>query len=742
MKLRLTPISRGIERQADDSAQAPGALRDGTGLISKSLGILDGVYRGYRRAISSGDAITRWIQWGNKTVILKTNPVGNIQASDGATNEVGPAGEGRAELYEQAAAVAVPNGQGFVLVDNTASIIGGFVTYLGLNDGYGLFVSGTPAGAAYTVTLSIAGTDPRIEVPAGKTPQYVIFDVDSNDGSTTARVRPVTGYTTSGGYVQTVTYTGTAEPAGTVHVQVIFGTSHTDTFSPDGFSTYRDRLTAWKDQVVYYSGYPGLSTPFVEPDVSNWSYWDGLNVVRVGHSGQGNIQRCITVHDRQYVFLESGIYVITGYPPIDGAVDNQLVVTEVSSSLGIAGYDAATLSDDGQTVYFIGNDGNVYALGAGIAEISRQIREHPRFNRLTHIADTEQFIVVSGVELDPSQVPYEDGRREGGLLYQSPATWVYNKELQAWFILDHYSATDTGYLQQTVDPAQLGAFGRYDIDGLGYLAVGEPGELKILFDPNTEDPDFSNYYMAGLATHEIIAGGLELKNPTAAYITAENVKSRTITAVSPANTPAGIAPVAKSKGEARTIYGDTSRYSLYFRRPPLHNYISAAVGYWGEKLRGGMSRWYPGNISMAVGTQKLQKVTLGSYVSRVDALLSDVVDCELHIYADNAGVPDTSTTLYTIPIEEPQSGLYNTSTPRWYTFNVRIPIVGPYWVALSGNANAYRYPSQYSIWESGAELYAGYGIAMRVIEELGAPLSVGKVLSVELEFDVVGDISA
>lgn len=740
MKIRLTPISRGVERQADDSAQQPGALRDGTGLISKSLGVLDGVYRGYRRAISSGDAITRWIQWGNKTVILKTNPVGNIQASDGATNDIGPPGEGRGEKYEQTLAVAGSSINAFVLVDSTEPITGDAVTFLGLNDGVGEFSSGAPSGSDYTVTLTNA-TIPYPEVPSGKTPIYVIFDVDSNNGSTTARIRPVTSYT-GGSVVQTVTYTGSSEPAGTVYVQIVFGVDASDTFDPDGFATYRDRLTAWKDNTLYFSGYPGLSTPFIEPDVSNWSYWDGLNVVNVGHSGQGSIQRCITVHDRLYVFLESGIYVVTGYPPIDGAVDNQLVVTEVSKTLGIAGYDAATISDDGQTVYFIGNDGNVYALGAGIAEISRQIREHPRFNRLTHIADTEQFVVVSGIELDASQVPYEEGRSEGGILYQSPATWVYNKELQAWFILDQYSATSTGYMQQTADPAQLGTFGRYDIDGLGYIAVGEPGALKVLYDPNTTDPDFANYYMAGLATHEIIAGGVELKNPTAAYITAENVKSRTVTAVSPANTPAGIAPVSKNRGEPRTIYGDTSRYSIYFRRPPLHNFISVAVGYWGEKLLGGMSRWYPGNISMPVSTQKLQQITTGGNVSRVDALLSDVTDCTLHVYADNSGVPDTSTVLYTIPVEAPQSGIYNTNTPRWYTFNVRIPIEGPYWVALSGNANAYRYPSQYSIWESGAELYAGYGMCMRVIDELGAPLSLGKLLTLELEFDVVGDISA
>lgn len=739
MRVKLTPITRGVERNIDDVAQQPGGLRDSTGLVLATAGRLDGVYRGANRiSFNSAKTPTRWAEWKSRTVVLDSLPAGGAVTACTATgSETGPTGNGRAELYEQVLAVAVEDAQCIALVRDVSNVFTDGACYLSLTQGEGVINTATPSGSDYVIAIGAAY---RPTFPAGtKVPRYVLFDRDGDNNATTAAIRPVTAYApaySAGADVTSVTYTGSAPPTGSVYVRVLFGDATTDTFKPDGFVSYRERLAAWSGNLIYFSGYPGNTDQVIEPVPTDWTYWYALNSVQVGNSSQGSIVRCLRVGDALMVWLEKAVYVITGYPPVDGGIDNQLVVSELSRNLGIDAYDSVCLSSDGQRAFFIGSDGLVYqANPGGIAEISGKVKDHERFRGLTHITASADYVVCSGTACDPSDVPLEDGGKPSGIQNQYPTVWVYSIELDGWTPVSQFTTDNTGRLVPISDPTRIGTAGTLTVSGRSLIAVGEPGAIRVWNDPESRVSPVADWYISGASTHQIEMAGPEMKRVDAVMVTADRVLTRRLAAASPVEDPNG-ALFARSIGEADSVYGATSRYQLNMPTGVPHNYISVGVGYNGERLIAGMSDWVSSMSSEVMTGVRRQLIQATGFVSRVDVLLSSITDCRVSIYDDDDGT--LGDLVFYRDITAPQTGIVSGSDPYWHSFDMRVNRTGYFWVQVYGNATGYRYPSGGAINDGSGVVYNGYSMALRVVEEIGAPFVAKSILSIAADFDVLG----
>lgn len=260
-------------------------------------------------------------------------------------------------------------------------------------------------------------------------PAYIIFDADVAEGSTTARIRACTNPSYSGGQLATVDYVGDIV-AGVTYAYIIWDDE--PVWSPSCFSTFRNRLCAADGNTVYFSGFIGSASPFVEPDQNNWAFWYELNSVTVGHSGQGNIVRMEPLGDQLIVFLENATYRIYGIAPINGAYENQLVVEEVNPTLGINSYDSVGVAPDGNALFVAGNDGQAYVFQSEYVLISEPVRLHPQFQNIDIVHVSEQYAIFTGTSVDPSRVPFEITPTDGGFTYQTTPAFCFNAEKQMW----------------------------------------------------------------------------------------------------------------------------------------------------------------------------------------------------------------------------------------------------------------------------------------------------------------------
>lgn len=728
MKINFTPFLKGVDRSVDDVAQGPSGLRDCMNVISQATGRLDGLYMGQAvRAVASGTP-TRWKQWGDYTIIMQNNPTtSNIGFSDGSTfTSYNRTGEARGCVYDSVFALGAPNEQAGI--QTQAGVLLSTV-FIGLDagNGWGQISGAITGGPTYTVNFA---TNLPV-IPSGKTARYILFDSDADIGATSALTRPITSVT--GSPITSVDFTG-APPSSPTYAFIIFGDSATDTFKPHGFATYRNRLAAWLENEVYFAGFIGQPDPFIEPQPQNWAYWYELNSVTVGHSGQGSIVRCEPLGDSLFVFLENATYQIYGYPPINGAYDNQLVVREISSNLGISTYDGVCRAVDGQSLYVIGSDGDLYQFNGAYQTISDTIKLHPRFTGLTHCSATDQYVVFTGVTPTPESVPGELYPRDCGLIYQTPATFCWNIEKREFTILDQYGLNSTQDLIPFTDPYELGVFGAFEVDGEVLLAMSEPGSIKVINDKDLRSPAVTDAFCMGVATHQIPVNQGQFRPDTVVALADGSYSARLPVCVNAEN-PAGSAPLQKARDIPISTFGTTSRYAVHASAPDPHNYLSCAVGYWGEKLIAGASDYSASRTAITIdGTPTLQKFTVGGAIDRIDVLLSGITSARLTIYEGTASTPDLTSPVFGVDVTEPKNGLINNATPYWRSFAIGLPAVDtPYWVALTGNCTAYRYPANASIYKSGSIIHNGYSFMMRVIQEAGGAYAAKALLSVSVD---------
>lgn len=731
MRVPFTPFTRGVQRQIDDVAQQTGGLRDVMNLLIDVTGRLDGMYIGGVASKFTG-TMNRIHQWGTKTLGLKSNPETTIQLGDTSTVVIGPTGNGRATSYNNHVPLAIENGQAQILTDNTAT--DPFATntaYIGVDAGDGWGIINTTSYTAPTTTVTFVTTLPQI--PSGKTPQYIVFDRDGDIGSTSAEIRPITSYTDGGSGITTLDYTGLDAPTDSVYAFIIYGTSATDTFKPEGFATYRKRLTAHKDNKVYFSGFIGQASPFIEPQELNDFYWYELNTVTVGHESQGKIVKCIPLNDALIVFLERATYRIYGYPPINGALDNQLVVQEISSNLGIDSYDAAALTTDGKAIFLIGNDQNLYAFASDFVQIDQPVREHPRFKNLTIVNCTDKYAIFTGITVEPESVPTEIYPKDGGYLYQGTPAFAFHLSKQEYTIFDPIITDSGNNFIPLNDPEVTGIFSTFNVSGRDEISIATPTGINIVNDPSVRSPSLQDFFVCGLATHQVpIDGNLFMVNQIDVNVEATELKRLSV--VSPAENPAGNAPVSIARANPQSEFGITSRYGIFFSEPDMHNYVSVAVGYWGEKLLGGLSDWVAAPTALPlVSSVYLSPFSVTGLVDRIDVLMSDISgDCTIYIYGDDNGTPDTSDVVFYNTVREPSTGFVDSANKYWRPCDIRVNLDGDYWIGIAGNGNgtAYRVPSNNDLYLDEVLDTSNTAIALRVIQEAGNPFAARSILSV------------
>jgi hypothetical protein len=733
MKIKYTPFIRCVERNIDDTAQSAGGLRDVMNLIPNVTGRLDGLYTGNIEAKFTG-VFNRVLQWGAYTLGLKSNPESTIQLGDSSTAVIGPSGDGRATLYKSFAPLAIKDDQARILSIKGATTFTDGAAYIGLDigTGWGLVTSTSGAGPTYTVNFATAGQQP--EIPAGKTAQYIVFDIDGGEGSQSAEIRPITSVT--GSPITSLDYTGTTPPSATFAF-LIYGTSSTDTFKPDGFVTHRERLAAYKDNTLYYSGFIGSPTVPIDPDPLNPYFWYELNSVTVGNSAQGKIIRCMELGDAIIVFLEKAIYRVSGYPPVNGAYENQLVVQELSNDLGITSYDAAALSTDGGTAFFIGNDQRIYQMGAGFNEISEAIREHPRFRKLTHVNCTDRYAIFTGEKVDASLVPNELYPNESGIRLQTPAAFAYHTQKGIWAILDPFRTNSLNELLVYNDASRFGIFSAYEKDERTEISLATPTGLTILNDGSIRNPDSATFLAQGLNTHQIPIDNKQIRIDQV-NVQAENVQTAQLSIQSPSENPTGASPSDIARGIAQNINGATSMYGNYLSEPAYNNFASVAVGYGGDILLAGQPVWTDSLTTVASGLYESFEVS--GWLDRVDVLVSDqTTDIQVTIYSDTSGLPNTSDVLYDKTYGDAFTGRVNDSTKKWLPIPIGINVLDrPIWVKLTG-AQLYKYPSGGDIFTSSAVSIAGQSFCCRVILEAGKAFASKSILSVEAHGEVVSN---
>ncbi|WP_299077613.1 hypothetical protein [uncultured Paraglaciecola sp.] len=736
MKIPLSPNLRGVQRNIDDTAQQPGGLRDAMNLLLDVIGRLDGMYIGQRAVVFNG-VFNRAYQWGAKTLGLQSNPESNIQISDNITYIDGPTGNGRAVGYNDHVPLAIEGGQAQILTDKDAP--NPFATntaYIAIDagNGWGQISGSSVVGPSTTVTFSTI----LPQVPAGETPQYIVFDRDGDIGSTSAEIRPITAFVDAGG-LTSVTYTGADIPADAQYGFIQFGVDAQDTFKPDGFVTYGSRLAAHIDNKIYFSGFIGQAAPFVESQELNDFFWYELNSIDVGHSSQGKIIKCIELRDTIIVFLERAIYTVYGDAPINGAFDNQLVVQEISNDLGVTSYDAANLTTDGLAIFFIGSDQNLYVYGTTITRIDEPIREHPRFRNLTHANCTDKYAIFTGTAVEPDKVPTEIYPKDGGMLYQTTPAFAFHIKRQEFTIFDAFVTDSGNNFIPLNDPERMGVFSSFELNGRSEISISTPDGIKIVNDPTVRSPSLQEFFMCGLATHQIPIDG-NLFRTDQVNVIVEKTELARLSVVSPAENPAGNAPLSIARDEPQSSYGITSRYGIFFDTPELHNYVSVAVGYWGELLLDGISDWYNFSIDTPTTTGAyLNQYTKGGFIDRIDVLMSGISDSDetsVVIYADDNGTPDLSSIIFKNSIRKPSTGFVNSANQYWRTCDIRINVDGPFWAGVvsdSGTPSIYRVASNKTMYLDSSIAFANQEIMLRVIQEAGNPFAARSILDVNVE---------
>lgn len=732
MELNL-PIG-GIRRDVDDSAMSPGSFKDIVGALVDKPGQFTGIYRGRTIANFDGSAVSRFIQWADRYVRLKSNPSGTIQITDAGSYQVGPSGDGRACKFADYLPIAVYGDQALILIDSSvADPFTDSSCYLSQN-----VIEATLSGSAGTgsVTLTLSGAAPNTTYPTGMVPRYVLFDADAAAGALSAQIRPVTAYTASPGPATSITYTGDAVPAGTVRVRLLMGTSATDTFKPDGFFVWRGRLCAWKDEYIYYSGYPGSSSPYIASNVSDWTYWYALNVSTTGTNH--NILQCAVANDVILAFTSTGrVFRFSGWPPVDGT-DSQVVRDELHPDLSIPCYGAAAATNDGRIVYFIGTDGNLYSTDG---EISQPVRDHEKLLNLTQVTAADQAVVFSGDTATPENVCRDDASKPSGLLYQFPCTFYLNRETGQWSTWQSLGFDSTGALVPMDDPASIGGIGVVTQDGREKLAVGSKLGIHILNDPDLGITAATDWYSMGFQTHSYAIEGTKIKTVVSVSMMADTPVLNRMGMAAPADSPMNLSNAGIVRARAKRQNTTESVFELYTHRV-ISNYVSMAVGYVGETLLDGIVAWPLSRTAMALGGSiRLMPVYLqAGFISRFDVLFSALTSCALEIYEDDgADAPDFASLIYSTNVKQAHAGLTGTGE-YWHPFDVRLTLAeGTYWFGLRGTATVQRTPSSREIVDgAGATAHSASMFIARAIRELGCPNSAKKVTSLSANYNVVG----
>lgn len=313
--------------------------------------------------------------------------------------------------------------------------------------------------------------------------------------------------------------------------------------------------------------------------------------------------------------------------------------------------------------------------------------------------------------------------------------WAYSFELDGWSPISPLATDSTGRVVPTTDPTRMGTAGILTIDGRFYIAIGEPGALRVWNDPEVRIATVSDYYISGASTHQLEIAGQEMKRVDSVMVTADRVLTRRLAAASPVEDPNG-ATFARVIGEADSVYGATSRYQLNMPEGVPHNYISVGIGYNGERLISGMGDWVSSMSSEVMTGVRRQLIQATGYVSRIDVLLSAITDCRVSIHEDDDGT--IGDLVFYRDITMPQTGIVSGADPYWHSFDMRVNRTGYFWVTVYGNATGYRYPSGGAIYDGSGVIYNGYSMALRVLEEIGAPFVAKSILSIAADFDVLG----
>ena len=750
----LTPIVQGIRRDVTHAAQQGGAMHDCVGFLLQAQGQLDGIIRGTKKATFSATYNpTRWVQWQDEIVQLATNPTNSAAISDGInTYLAGPTGDWRAIRYSDYLAMARVGYQAKILIDNSeADVFNDGACYISDRWIEGK-LSTTPTSVGTTVTVTFSASPlAKPVIPSGYYANYIMFLDDSNRAATTARIRPVIG-SVGAGTITTITYTGVV-PAGLaagdicrIYISTAATGDATNTLSLDGFFVVYDRLCGHVDNTLMYSGYSGnVLDGTIAPVRRDWTIWNPLNNVNVGSPEQGKIVRVFVSNDTQMIFLESGIHYLVGLPPIAGT-DNQLRRREVSQTLGIKGYDAAAISDDGQTVFFIGNDDGFYAATAGgITPIDKPVRVHERNVRLTGVSVAETLVCFWGTECDAADATGLNEQRTGSILGQYPAAFVLDTNTGEWTTFSPVTFDDTENMTPIDDPMRIGGIGALAIDGRNYLAVGTGGKILPLNDGSLTTPTAQDFYIQGVAMHQLTGGDQALKRVDSVDLVLEGLATRTMSAAAPVSDPIGAVPHSMRRAEPQKVRGNASHATLFMRGNQAMPSYGVAVGYVGDVLLRGVDHRYDSEIDLVVSTARYQRVYLpAGYVSRIDFLLHTLTAAHVNIYEDDgeATPAPVSTILHGSDVVEPPSGIVSNSTPFWRSFGIRREFAaGYYWIALSstGNCTARIIPAGTNITNSaGISTNAGRNFMLRVIREFGAPMAARRLTHISANVTQIG----
>lgn len=749
----LTPFVGGIKRATSDTVQTSGALRDAIGIAMDTVGDLSGLSVGPKRAYFSNTP-RRWVQWGDKIVKLKDSSGGYLQINDGTqlgTETDTISTDGKAVNFSKYLAIG-GTGQSRVLVDSTSpSIFASSYCFLGegIGDDFGEYTSGVVGPSTYSLTF--ATIYPQTQ--SGKSPRYVLFDGDSFVGAISASIRTVDqgSIITAGTDITYLEYDGSAPPADATRAYLIFGDSLTDTLEVGGFFVYKDRLHAWKENKILTSGFPGFPSPARTPDPNDWTYWYALNYKIIGTPDDrtaGQIIRCVPAGGVIFVFLERGIAVVTGDPPIN-ELENQLVVTYLSDTIGAVSYDAITVSPDGQFVFFVGIDGNLYTASAGgISTISSEIRKHERFDSFDYAVASENLIIFAGHSHDYTKVAREKNDLHSGYLMQFPSAFVYNVETQNWTSFVMLGTNSIGDLVPFDDPKVSGGFGLFEVDNKKRVGYGTSGGIVVLQDPEYGYTNIDRALCIGGSTHKLELGGSELKRVDSVVIQVRGVLSNRMSVAVPAEQYSRdkLSNVVRTANQR--LRGDASVFEFFTQGGYNTNQISVAFGLWGERLVHGADTTPDVNLVVPITTGYLQKVSLiGDYVSRLDVLCHSVVSASLNIYENNETVDGDAIgdLIFTSTMTEPKTGHVSSTDWFWRTFEVRQTFEsGKYWVKLSGSFSISSFSSASQIVNPAhtptvPSIYIlNRSFGMRLIRELGAPFAAQKITSIIANVKQIG----
>lgn len=753
-EVQLTPFVRGIERDVEDVAQEVGGLRDAIGVTIDSVGGLSGIFLGPPRVFFDGSP-TRCIQWGTRTVKLadvQGNPmqISGISTNTPSDNDV--VMDGKAVVHTKYLAVG-GNGQAKILINS--SVTNPFTDSFcfigeGIGDDFGDFTHTqiTPTLQRLDFNVSIFP-----QVQSGKTPRYVLFNNDADSGSVTATKRLINQgtITTVGSDVTRVEYVGGPPPAGATYAYLIFGSSDTGTWNVGGFFHWMDRLCAWDGNRVLVSGFPGFPSPFVAPNPDDWAYWYSLNYKQVGHpddEAENNILRCVVVGGLVMVFLERGIAIISGTPPVN-ELENQMVVDFLSNTLGAKSYDAITVAPDGQSVFFVGIDGNLYvASPSGIQEISKKIRKHERFRDFEYVVAAENVVVFSGGSYDYNLVTREWQNLPSGYFMQFPSSFMYNTETQAWseFIL---LGLDEQYgIVPFDDPDNAGGFFLHTVNNKNCVAYGAYGGIRVLQDPDYGYTDINNVLCIGGATHQLEFGSSVLKRVDCVNVQVDTPLVDKLSVISPAKDPAGISPADVSRATYRRKIGNNRSYELFMRRGLMSNSVSVAFGLWGDKLVYGANFVPDTGFPIVNPTGLSQMVYIDDTVSRIDFLCKDVTDLTIKIYENEevAAGDSIGDLVFSSTLTAPKTGHKISSNWYWRTSEIKYKFdTGKYWVRIEGISTIASYQSGMQIVDDAhtpsvpSVIYDYRSFGMRIIRELGAPFAAKKILGISTVFQTIGN---